>query len=70
MAIGAWSYDHAELETRRASCEQLDIKVVGMVHMANDVTPELARYTVQSITVYGTLHASHEVNEALAGWFQ
>jgi hypothetical protein len=36
------------------------------VVIADDVTPDLARATIESITVLGALHASAEVKAALA----
>jgi hypothetical protein len=36
------------------------------VVIADDVTPDLARATIESITVLGALHASPEIKTALA----
>ena len=44
----------------------LDIQVLGLASIAQDVTPELARTTIASITVLGALHASPAVKAALA----
>ena len=43
----------------------LDIRVLGLATFAADVTPELARATVASLTVLGALHASAAVKAAL-----
>jgi Ribbon-Helix-Helix transcriptional regulator family len=37
-----------------------------LVVIADDVTPDLARATIESITVLGALHASAEIKTALA----
>ena len=66
MAIGVLGYNRSELEAKRAEGERLDIRVVGMVHLAKDVTPDLARETIESLKVYGTLRASPAVKDALA----
>jgi Arc/MetJ-type ribon-helix-helix transcriptional regulator len=66
FVLGISSYDHRDLEFERANGKKLDIKVVGMVYIANDVTPELALDTIQSLQVFGVLRASAEVKEALA----
>ena len=66
MAIGVLGYNRSELEAKRAEGERLDIRVVGMVHLARDVTPDLARETIESLKVYGTLRASPAVRDALA----
>ena len=44
----------------------LDIQVLGLASIAADVTPELARATIASVTVLGALHASPAVKAALA----
>ena len=44
----------------------LEINVLGLATIAADVTPELARATIASVVVLGTLHASPEVKAALA----
>jgi hypothetical protein len=40
--------------------------VLGLAIIADDVTPDLAQATIESITVLGALHASAEVKTALA----
>jgi hypothetical protein len=40
--------------------------VLGLATIASDVTPELARAAIGSVTVLGALHASAEVRAALA----
>jgi mannose/fructose/N-acetylgalactosamine-specific phosphotransferase system component IIC len=49
----------------RKSGGTLRINVLGLATIAADVTPELARATIASITVLGALHASAEVRAAL-----
>ncbi len=55
-----------ELEAAEARGEMLEIRVLGLVRVATDVTPELARATIASITVLGGLQASPGVKAALA----
>jgi hypothetical protein len=43
----------------------LHIRVLGLVSIANDVTPELACATIGSIEVLGALHASSVIKAAL-----
>ena len=50
-----------------AAGERLQIRALGLVTIADDVTPELALATIESIHVLGALHASTEVKAALAG---
>lgn len=70
LAIGVLGYSRADLEVKRANGEKLDIRAVGMVHIADNVTPELARGTIQSLRVYGVLRASAAVKDALADRIQ
>jgi molybdopterin/thiamine biosynthesis adenylyltransferase len=44
----------------------LHVKVVGLVRIASDVTPELALQTIGSLTVLGALQASPAIKAALA----
>ena len=55
-----------ELEAARHSGRKLDIQVLGLASIAADVTPELARAAIGSVTVLGALHASAVVKAALA----
>ena len=66
LELGLREYRRADLEAVRAAGEKLHIKVVGLARIAADVTPELARETIESITVLGALQASAAVKSALA----
>jgi Arc/MetJ-type ribon-helix-helix transcriptional regulator len=65
LDMGLRAYTRDELEAVRASGQMLRINVLGLATIARDVTPELARATIQSISVLGALHASAEVRAAL-----
>nr|WP_209769993.1 CopG family transcriptional regulator [Azospirillum rugosum] len=64
--LGLRHYSRADLEAVQAAGERLDIRVLGLASIAQDVTPDLARATIVSITVLGALHASAAVKAALA----
>ena len=66
LDLGLRAYSRQELEAVRAAGETLQIKVLGLATIARDVTPELARAAIASITVLGALHATSEVRAALA----
>ncbi len=66
MELGLRDYGRVELEALRDAGEVLHVKVVGLARIASDVTPELARAAIGSITVLGALQASAEVRTALA----
>ena len=66
LELGLRDYSRADLEAVRSAGETLHIKVVGLARIAADVSPELARATIASISVVGALKASAEVKSALA----
>lgn len=65
--LGLRHLSRQELEAARDAGEMLDIRVLGLASIAPDVTPELARATIASLTVLGGLHASAAVKAALTG---
>lgn len=65
LEMGLRTYSRDELEAVRKSGETLHVKVLGLASIAPDVSPELARATIGSITVLGALHASPAVRAAL-----
>ncbi len=66
LTLGLQEWSRADLERVQAAGERLQIQVVGLARIARDVTPELARATIESISVLGAFHASPEVRRALA----
>jgi Arc/MetJ-type ribon-helix-helix transcriptional regulator len=63
--LGLHRYSRADLEKVRNSGGKLRIKVIGLASIDDDVTPELARETIEKITVLGALQASEPVKAAL-----
>ena len=70
LELGLRVYTTADLEALRKAGEILHIKVIGLARIAADVTPELARATISSITVLGALQATAEVRQALSDRIQ
>ena len=66
LDLGFRHYGRADLEDAQARNAPLDINVLGLASIAPDVTPELARAAIRTVTVLGVLHASPEVRRALA----
>lgn len=66
MVIGTLTYNRNELESKREEKEMINVKVIGMFILADDVTPELALETIQSVTVRGVFKAPDEVKQALS----
>jgi Arc/MetJ-type ribon-helix-helix transcriptional regulator len=66
LVLGLQHYTRQDLEAVRAKGERLQIRVLGLARIADDVSPELALETIQSISVLGAFHASEAVKRALA----
>ena len=70
LVLGLENYTRRDLEAVRDAGETLEIKVLGLASIADDVSPELALETIDSIAVLGALRASPAVKSALAGRIQ
>ena len=66
LDLGLRHYTRQELEAASATHHPVDINVLGLVTIADDVTPDLARSAIASVSVLGTLQASPAVKAALA----
>jgi Arc/MetJ-type ribon-helix-helix transcriptional regulator len=66
LVLGLQHYTRSDLEAVRVAGEALDIRVLGLVSIAADVSPELALETITSLEVMGTFRASPAVKAALA----
>jgi Arc/MetJ-type ribon-helix-helix transcriptional regulator len=67
LVLGLQHYTRQDLEAVRAAGEKLQINVLGLASIAEDVSPELALATIDSVVVLGAFRASNEVKAALAG---
>ncbi|MBL0402649.1 CopG family transcriptional regulator [Microvirga aerilata] len=65
LDLGLRHFSRQDLEAAQAAGEMLHIQVLGLASIASDVTAELAKQTIGSLHVLGTLHASAAVKEAL-----
>jgi Arc/MetJ-type ribon-helix-helix transcriptional regulator len=65
MTLGMAIYGREDLEKRVAAGNPIDIRVVGVLKIADDVTPELARAAIKSVSVFGKIRARPEVVAAL-----
>jgi Arc/MetJ-type ribon-helix-helix transcriptional regulator len=66
LDLGLRHFSREDLEAARAAGQRLDIRVLGLASIAADVSPELARATIASVSVLGALQASAAVKAALA----
>lgn len=67
LVLGMQHYTRNDLEAVHIAGEKLQISVLGLVSIAEDVSPELALATIDSIEVLGALRASAAVKAVLAG---
>jgi len=64
--LGLRNYTRQDLEAAQRAGQMLHINVLGLATIAQDVSPDLARATIASISVLGALHATAAVKAALA----
>lgn len=67
LTVGLQHFSRADLEQAVASGHRLQVQVVGLARIANDVTPDLALASIESVTVLGAFQASPAVRRALSG---
>src|ERR1700685_1343240 len=61
LELALRTYTRRDLEAVQAAGERLRIRVLGLATIADDVSPDLARATIESIVVLGALHAPADV---------
>ena len=66
LVLGLQHFSADDLRALQAASQTLQIRVLGLVTIAPDVTPELALATIDSLEVLGALQASPAVKAALA----
>ena len=66
LVLGIQHFSAADLQAVQAAGQTLQLRVLGLLSMGPDVTPELALATIESVVVLGALHASPAVKAALA----
>ncbi len=67
LVLGLQHFSRQDLEAVLTAGEKLHIKVLGLVSIADDVSPELALATIDTLSVLGAFHASESVKQALVG---
>jgi Arc/MetJ-type ribon-helix-helix transcriptional regulator len=67
LVLGVQHYSRQDLEAVRTAGQHLQIRVLGLATIADDVSPDLALATIESVEVLGALRASQPVKKALAG---
>jgi Arc/MetJ-type ribon-helix-helix transcriptional regulator len=66
LELGLRHYTRQDLEAVETAGETLHIQVLGLATIADDVSPELALRTIDSIHVLGALHLSPTLRAALS----
>lgn len=66
LTLGLSHYTRKDLEAARDAGAPIAIQALGLVSIAADVTPELARAAIASLQVLGALQASPAVKAALS----
>jgi len=66
LTVGLQHFSRDDLERAVAAGQRLQVQVVGLARIADDVTPDLARAAIESVTVLGAFQASPAVRRALA----
>lgn len=66
VGLGIFHCSKKSLESALAEEKRVTFKVAGMLVIDNDVSPELANGTIDSIKVWGVLRASESVKSVLA----
>ena len=70
LVLGLQHFSRQDLEAAQAVGQKLHIQVLGLARIADDVSPELARATIESLIVLGALQATPAVKAALADRIQ
>ena len=65
LVLGLQQYTREHLESLRATGHRVQINVLGLASIAEDVSPELALATIDSVVVLGAFRASDAVKRAL-----
>jgi Arc/MetJ-type ribon-helix-helix transcriptional regulator len=66
LVLGVQHFSRRDLEAVRDAGERPRIEVLGLASIADDVSPELALETIESVIVLGAFRASPAVKRALA----
>jgi Arc/MetJ-type ribon-helix-helix transcriptional regulator len=66
LVLGLQHFTRRDLEAAREAGETLQIRVLGLASISDDVPPELALATIDTVEVLGAFRASRAVKAALA----
>lgn len=61
-----FGYSKKELEKSKAEGKTIDLTLVGLLSLADDISPALAAEVIQAVQVRGIFNASETVKAVLA----
>ena len=66
LTLGTQHVSRRDLEALRDAGRRIELRVLGLATIADDVSPELALATIESVEVLGAFRAPRAVKAALA----
>jgi Arc/MetJ-type ribon-helix-helix transcriptional regulator len=66
FALGALLLNRQDLLKKKREGKRMSLHIIGVLSLADDIEPELAREMIESIAVRGVFRASKELKEALS----
>lgn len=69
FVLGTLHYSRKDLEKLQAEGAKLVIKVIGLLVLAQDISPELAKATIDTVQVFGVFRATEAVKDVLNNKF-
>jgi metal-responsive CopG/Arc/MetJ family transcriptional regulator len=66
FGIGVFHFNRQDLEKVKAEGKSLTITAIGLLHLSDDISPELAAETIEKVRVRGVFRAPDAVISALA----
>ena len=66
FVLGVETITRSTLEELRKEGKKASLRIIGMLKLADDIDPELARETIKAIHIRGSLRSPAAVREALA----
>lgn len=64
--IGAYYFNRKDLEKVKAEGNMPKITAIGLLHLSDDISPQLASQTIEKVHVMGVFRAPEAVKAALS----
>jgi Arc/MetJ-type ribon-helix-helix transcriptional regulator len=66
FTLGSEVITRSSLQKLKEEGKKVSLRVIGMLKLADDIDPQLARETIEVIRIRGSFHAPSALREALA----